>query len=116
MDCTAKIDALAAAVDAWTATTQQSQAIKAQRDMLDMAAMQAMYQAYWELSLCQFGGALVPPAPMPMPLMESQSNVYVQQSRTSDSHAMSVPVVTTLPVFDMVKFLGDVATIQRNRA
>lgn len=114
MDCTAKIDALAAAVDAWTATTQQSQAIKAQRDMLDSAAMQSMYQAYWELSLCQFGGVLVPPAPMPMPLMGSQSMTSSQ--RKSISSIPVVPDVKTLPLDDMLKFMADAMTIQRNRA
>ena len=113
MDCTAQIDALAAKVDAWTATTQQSQAIKAQRDMLDSVAMQAMWLAYWELSVCQLGGVLVPP--MVTPLMGSQSKGSSHQRLISDRNA-EVPPVTSLPVADMAKFLAEVTTIQRNRA
>ena len=116
MDCTAKIDALAAAVDAWTATTQQSQAIKAQRDMLDSAAMQAMYQAYWELSLCQFGSVLVPPAPMPMPMPLMGSQSMTSSQRKLISSVPVVPDVKTLPLEDMLKFMAEVTTIQRNRA
>lgn len=114
MDCTAQIDALAAAVDAWTATTQESQAIKAQRDMLDSAAMQAMYQAYWNLSVCQFGGGL--PQPAPMPPMVSPNRASGPQRLTSSAQTHDVPQVTTIPLADMVKFMGDVTTIQKNRA
>jgi hypothetical protein len=78
MSCEAEIDALATAVDNWTATTQASQAIKAQRDQMDSAAMTTMYEAYWSLYQCQYGGMLRQTSPLPESISEASTEQMIE--------------------------------------
>lgn len=103
MDCTVKIDALAAAVDAWTATTQQSQAIIAQRQQMDSDAMVAMYQAYWNLYLCQSGDGLA---------RQTGSHPMVSQVKTS----VLPKLISELSPEQMAVFHQYVLAMQKNRA
>lgn len=103
MSCETQIDALAAAVDAWTATTQQSQAIIAQRQQMDSDAMVAMYQAYWNLYLCQFG--------------EGLARQMGSQYTASPAKTSAMPkLISELSPEQMTVFHRYVLTIQKNRA
>ena len=103
MSCEDKVDALAAAVDAWTATTQQSQAIIAQRQQADSAAMQAMYKAYWDLYVCQSGSGLVQRTVSPPMVLQAKTSVLPKS-------------ISDLSPEQMTVFHQYVLTMQSNRA